>query len=269
MKNGVFPGKVQQPPPDTKKWLLRFNTLFWFVTMLVIPVTFMLLTLSWTTLLTLLLLGSLGESVIKSTLKRNTSCSHVPMAGPPCFSLEQTPLFLWNIILILHPLPCFWHLIWCPNRFITIALVTFISENVSFSCCRQYCDVAGYAQVCSGGQGCRRYCTDHTHFGRGSGKRQENKLSSPQHNLDDQVKINHAIWLCNSYMLHIPVVNEASLLCRLKFCVGIFFIRFVSQDIVSKYTTQLNHYLLAWTKHTMSRLCSHCLVKFEEVGWLA
>ena len=60
MQNGVFPGKVQQPPPE-RKWLLRFNTLFWFVTMLVIPVTFMLLTLSWTTLLTLLLLGSLGK----------------------------------------------------------------------------------------------------------------------------------------------------------------------------------------------------------------
>ena len=64
MKNGVFPGKVQQPPPDTKKWLLRFNILFWFVTMLVIPMTFMLLTLSWTTLLTLLLLGSSSKCII-------------------------------------------------------------------------------------------------------------------------------------------------------------------------------------------------------------
>ena len=65
MQNGVFPGKVQEPPPDNTKWLLRFNTLFWFVAMLVVPVTFMLMTLSWGTLLTLLLLGSLGKCTLK------------------------------------------------------------------------------------------------------------------------------------------------------------------------------------------------------------
>ena len=65
MQNGVFPGKVQEPPPDSKKWLLRFNTLFWFVTMLLVPVTFMLMTLSWSTLLTLLLFGSLGKCTLK------------------------------------------------------------------------------------------------------------------------------------------------------------------------------------------------------------
>ena len=68
MQNGVFPGKVQQPPPDTKKWLLWFNMLFWFVTMLVTPITFVLLTLSWSTLLKLLLLGSLGKSIHVHTL---------------------------------------------------------------------------------------------------------------------------------------------------------------------------------------------------------
>ena len=62
MQNGVFPGKVQQPPSDTKKWLLWFNMLFWFVTMVIIPVIFMFMILSWSTLLKLLLLGSLGKS---------------------------------------------------------------------------------------------------------------------------------------------------------------------------------------------------------------
>ena len=61
IQHGVFPGKRQPPLSDSGKWLVRFNIVFWFLAVLVLPMTVMLLTLSWSTLATLLVAGSIGE----------------------------------------------------------------------------------------------------------------------------------------------------------------------------------------------------------------